>query len=203
MYDQAETIAERDIRVCGMADSVQMRISKKTKEAWCIIDLDDGLVKIETLVFARTYKQFKQYCVADTPIVVCGKLSKRQEDDHAKIIAQEIYPLEEAIQKFGEKMVVGINAESDSFTKRIANLRKLMDSAPGKLPLTICLLYKAGKKKILVSPRTGTGVDASLKFLADAEKAMGRHAVKFIGRRAIYLNPPRKKWEGAPEHVSG
>ena len=201
--DQAETIAERDIRVCGMADSVQMRISKKTKEAWCIIDLDDGLVKIETLVFARTYKQFKQYCVADTPIVVCGKLSKRQEDDHAKIIAQEIYPLEEAIQKFGEKMVVGINAESDSFTKRIANLRKLMDSAPGKLPLTICLLYKAGKKKILVSPRTGTGVDASLKFLADAEKAMGRHAVKFIGRRAIYLNPPRKKWEGAPEHVSG
>ena len=195
--ENAEVIEDRDIRICAMADAVSVRISKKTKEPWAILTLDDGLHKIEALAFASTYKEFQAACVPDTPVVVCGTLSKRLEDDRPKIIAREIYPLESSLTQFGKRAIIGINAKGKNLGKHIADLHGIVGKHPGKLPLLICLIYP-DKKRILIESSNAHTVEPTMSFLADSEALFGKRALKFTARPEIYLQTRQRRFRPQP-----
>ncbi len=188
----AEAPDNKDIRVAGMAASVTRRISKQSKEAWAILMLDDGETGIEVLVFPKAFKKFEGACVADTPVLVCGKLSKR--DEQPKIIAEEVYPLFDAPRQFGEKVVAAIKVADGQAMKRVDGLRKLVDKYPGTLPLLICLIYPDKRKVLIQSDRSHT-IDPSAEFLAEAEALLGRNSVKVAARKDIYKEArPANRW---------
>jgi DNA polymerase-3 subunit alpha len=178
-----------DVRVAGMAASVTRRISKQSKEPWAVLVLDDGETSMETLVFSEAFKKFEGACVADQPVLVCGTLSKR--DDQPKIIAREVYPLEDAPRHFCAKIIAGLHVDGNAL-KRIDALRKLVDAHPGATPLLICLLYP-GKKRVLVQPDRAFLIDPSPAFIEAAEKLLGRSSMKFIAKKEIYKDPRQER----------
>ena len=188
----ADAPDNKDIRVAGMAASVTRRISKQSKEAWAVLVLDDGETSIEVLVFSEAFKKFEGACVPDAPVLVCGTLSKR--DDQPKIIAREVYPLMDAPRHFGEKVVTAIKTEDGLALKRIDGLRQLVDKHPGTVPLLICLMYP-DKKKVLIQPNRTLMIDPSPDFIAEIEALLGRNSMKFIAKKEIYKEPrPERRW---------
>ena len=188
----ADAPDNKDIRVAGMAASVSRRISKQTKEPWAIIVLDSGETNIEVLVFSEAFKKFEGACVADQPVLICGTLSKR--DDQPKIIAREVYPLMDAPRHFGEKVIAAIKVEGGQSLKRADSLRQVVDKYPGTVPLLICLIYP-DKKRILIKPDKAFTIDPSSEFLADAETVLGRNSIKIVAKKDIYKEPrPERRW---------
>jgi len=188
----ADAPDNKDIRVAGMAAAVMRRISKQTKEPWAVLTLDDGETSIEVLVFSEAFKKFEGACVPDAPVLVCGTLSKR--DDQPKIIAREVYPLMDAPRQFGEKVVAAIKVSDGQSLKRIDGLRQVVDKFPGTVPLLICLIYP-DKKRVLIQPNRTHTIDPSPDFIAATEALLGRNCMKFIARREIYKEPrPERRW---------
>ncbi|MDR2848983.1 MAG: DNA polymerase III subunit alpha, partial [Verrucomicrobiota bacterium] len=180
-----------DIRVAGLASSVTRRISKQSKEPWAVLVLDDGETTMEVLVFSEAFKKFEGACVADQPVLVCGALSKR--DDQPKIIAREVYPLEDAPRHFCAKIVAGIHVDAHAL-KRIAALRKGVSANPGTVPLFICLVYP-DKRRVLIQPDRAFLVDPSPGFIAEAGALLGRGNLKLIAKPDIYKEPrPERRW---------
>jgi len=188
----ADAPDNKDVRVAGMAASVSRRISKQTKEPWAILGLDDGETNIEVLVFSEAFKKFEGACIADQPVLVCGTLSKR--DDQPKIIAREVYPLMDAPRHFGEKVIAGIRIEGGQSLKRIEALRQVVDKHPGTVPLLICLIYP-DKRRVLIQPDRSHTIDPTPEFIADAETVLGRNSMKFMAKREVYKEPrPERRW---------
>ncbi|MDD4018079.1 MAG: DNA polymerase III subunit alpha [Kiritimatiellae bacterium] len=192
----AEASDNLDVRVAGMAASVTRRISKQSKEQWAVLVLDNGEASIETLVFSEAFKKFEGACIPDQPVLVCGTLSKR--DEQPKIIAREVYPLMDAPRHFGEKVIAGIKTDDGQSLTRIDALRHLVDRYPGAVPLLICLIYP-DKKRILIQPDRALTIDPSPEFNAEAEGLLGRNGIKFIAKKDIYKEPrPERRWNRAP-----
>jgi DNA polymerase-3 subunit alpha len=188
----ADAPDNKDIRVAGLAASVTRRISKQSKEPWAVLVLDDGETNIEVLVFSEAFKKFEGACLPDQPVLICGTLSKR--DEQPKIIAREVYPLMDAPRVFGEKVIAGINVADGQSLKRIDALRQLVDKHPGTIPLLICLIYP-DKKRILIQPDKALTIDPSPEFVADAEALLGRNSMKFMAKKEIYKEPrPERRW---------
>lgn len=176
----------------GMAASVTRRLSKQNKEPWAVLALDDGESSIEVLVFPEAYKKFEGACVADQPVLVCGTLSKR--DEQPKIIAREVYPLMDAPQHFGAKVIAGVRTDDSQTLKRLDTLRQLVDKYPGAIPLLICLIYP-DKKRVLIQPGAACTVAPSPEFIAEAEAALGRNSMKFLAKKEIYKEArPERRW---------
>jgi DNA polymerase-3 subunit alpha len=182
----------KDIRVAGMASTVTRRISKQSKEPWAVLVLDDGETNIEVLVFSEAFKKFEGACLPDTPVLICGTLSKR--DEQPKIIAREVYPLPDAPRQFGEKVVAAIKISDGQALKRIDGLRHLVDRHPGTVHLLICLIYP-DKKKVLIQSGRSLTIDPSPDFIAEAESLLGCNSLKFMAKKEIYKEPrPERRW---------
>jgi len=185
----------KEIRIAGLLSSVTRRISTKTKEPWAMTVLDDGERTIEALVFAEAFKKYEAACVQDTPVLICGTLSKR--DEQPKIMVREIFPLSEAARHFAQQVVVAVKAGGPKTDARMEGIRSLAAAHPGTTPLTICLMYP-GKRRAVVQAASRHAVDPSGDFLDAAEKLLGRGRIVIMPKPSIFKDPrPERKWAKA------
>jgi DNA polymerase-3 subunit alpha len=179
----------RTARVAGLAVSVQKRISQKTKEPWAIIQLQDGETLVEALAYPETFRAYEIACQPDQPLLICGEIKKR--DNQSQIIAREIYPLGDAPGVFAEKVLALIHVNAAT-GQTIERLKSLVLTHPGKTPLLMCLRYPDGHK-VVVGAGRAVGVAPTAEFVAEAEKLLGRNAIRFSPRPDVFRNPlPRR-----------
>jgi DNA polymerase III alpha subunit len=189
----SEATDGKEIRVAGLLQSVTRRISAKTREPWAVTVLDDGEQTIEALVFSDTYKKFEGACIADAPVLLCGTLSKR--DEQAKIIVREVFPLMEAPRHFSDRVILAVKVDDPTLVERLAGIYKLAKEHPGSVPLLICIIY-AGKKRVVIRSGSKYNVDPSDDFSDLAVKLLGNRSMKIIAKSGIYKNPrPERKWQ--------
>ncbi|MEI6647567.1 MAG: DNA polymerase III subunit alpha [bacterium] len=187
----------KEIRIAGLLQSVTRRISAKTKEPWAVTVLDDGERTIEALVFSDAYKKFEGACIADAPVLICGTLSKR--DEQAKIIVREVFPLMEAPLHFSERVILAVKADDPTLVARLNGIYKLANDHPGSVPLLICIIY-AGKKRVVIRSSGKHNIDPSGDFSDLTEKLLGRCSMKIIAKSGIYKNPrPERRWQPRQE----
>jgi DNA polymerase-3 subunit alpha len=74
------------VRCGGIITTVKV-IQTKKNETMAFVGLEDLVGKTEVIVFPRTYVQCKDLLVPDAMVVVSAKVSKRDEDDGAKLLA--------------------------------------------------------------------------------------------------------------------
>ncbi|MCL1921129.1 MAG: DNA polymerase III subunit alpha [Kiritimatiellaeota bacterium] len=182
----------KEVRVAGLLASVSRRISAKTKEPWAVTTLDDGETAVEALVFSEAFKKYESACVQDAPVMLCGTLSKR--DEQPKIIVREVFPLTEAARHFAERAVVAVKADDPKAAARIQGIRNLVSERPGTVPLLICLIYPGGRR-VVVRSGAGSTVDPSDDFPEAVEKLLGRNSIRLIPKPSIYKDPrPERRW---------
>lgn len=183
-----------NLRIAGMAASVTRKITKQSKEPWAILVLDNGESSIDVLVFPKTLKKYEAVCLPDQPLLVCGKLSKK--DDKPKIYAEELYSLVDAPRHFAEKVILGIKVNTTDTLKQINLLHQVVTRYPGTIPLMLCLIYPTGKRVMIQTSRQTT-IDPSPEFMAEAEGLVGSGGLRVIAKKEIYKEAkPDTHWHG-------
>lgn len=183
--------ASSNVRIAGLVESVMPRVrrfvNEKTGEEvnqnWATLTLSDGDATVDVLVFSDTYAKYSPSCVPDTPLMVCGTLSRREDDSQAKVIAKELYPLGEVPRLFTSQVVVALPAKSEGEKPEL--LAKIASAFPGKAGLMICLLYPDGRKTV-VRASGDFSVDPCEAFISDCEKAFGKGCVVCIPSKEIF-----------------
>ena len=157
-----------------------------------IVTLDDGENTIEALVFPETYKLFSGAIQADQPLLVCGTVSKR--DDQPKLIVREVYPLGEAPRSFAEALIVSIRPGTDR-DARLQQFYDLVQRHPGKIATMLRVSCDDGHR-VLIETGRKLSIDPTPEFLEGAGKAVGRNALRFLAKREVYLKPrTERRWQ--------
>ncbi len=101
--------------------------------------VEDILEAVEVIVFPKTFACCEETLDSTDPIIVQGKL---QNDEHrVKIIADAIYPLQEAREKFTELIKIRLDADKVN-RQKLDQLKKLLYYYHGDCPLLLTLNFK-------------------------------------------------------------
>jgi DNA polymerase-3 subunit alpha len=174
-----------DVRVIGLLASVQQRLTKEKKEPWALLQLDDGNTTLEALMFPEAFRKFQNAAVQDQPVLVCGRVSKR--DEETKIIVQELHPLEDAPRLFASCAVISIGGAQ---SEKLDALHRLVKDNPGGVRLVVRYVPEGGSPR-LIAPSTQYHVFPAPKFLRDLDALLGRGAIRFA---AAALTTTRKRY---------
>lgn len=141
----------RDTRTGGLVVEVIRKTDKRSKEPWAIVRLEDGEHNIEALVFTSVFREYGRHLEVGAPVLVCGQVSKR--DDQPKVLAQEIYPMEEAPAYFSAE--VGFMLEvKPALPDTLQELRDFLRLFPGQTPILLCLQYSDGRRVIIETDKS-------------------------------------------------
>jgi DNA polymerase-3 subunit alpha len=155
------------VRVAGLILSVKKRQSKK-REAWAQLDLEDLSETIKVNVFPQKYSKIASSILANTIVVVSGRLNLRSGMDSPvpEIIADEIVPLFEAINKWGKNLVLSFSA-SGMEEEKMKILNKLFEKNKGHIPVFLKLELPQKKSAVV---ETEARVKLTQEFLEQVEK---------------------------------
>jgi DNA polymerase-3 subunit alpha len=134
------SIAEKDdkssVVIGGIVAAIREIITKKG-DRMAFVTLEDTKGLVETVVFADTFAESRQYLSADTPILMEGNLDKGEES--VKIIVRKITPLSKVPQNGGRSVYIEVN-DLDLPEEQIAALRQLIETNRGtcRVFLRIC-----------------------------------------------------------------
>ncbi len=111
----------------GIVAATREIITKKG-DRMAFVTLEDTKGLVETVVFADTFMESREYLSADTPILVEGTIDKGEES--VKVIVRKITPLAKVPQNGGRSVYIQVN-DLDLPEERIAALRELIEKNRG------------------------------------------------------------------------
>ena len=82
------------ITMCGVVSAVRMKLTKKNTNM-AYVSMEDMTGSIEMLVFEKALTAAGPYLSPDSPVIVYGRVSAREEEE-PKLVVEEAYPLDEA-----------------------------------------------------------------------------------------------------------
>jgi len=159
-------------RVGGLVMQPEKKITKK-KTVMAVFKLEGLDGALEVTVFPDVYEKYASRLIPDAPVLVCGEVDR--ESKSPKLIAREIHSLDEAPERFAERVSVHIPAVRAS-TARLEKLREIIAGHPGATPVTIWLVFPEGEK-VLIEPDKSFRVNAGVELVRCLEEEFGERAV--------------------------
>jgi len=160
-------------RIGGMVSKLTRTVTKASKEPMAIIELEDLGGCVAVLVFPEAYRRYGGILAQDRAVLVCGEVSRR--DQEPKVMASEVYPLEDAHRHFTTRISLHIPASSLT-DDRLAGIKGLLNRFPGQTPVALCLQYPTGEKVFMDTDR-GFYVDATEELIRCLEHDLGETGV--------------------------
>jgi DNA polymerase-3 subunit alpha len=174
----------QDVRICGLATTVQRKLSKTTHNPWASVMLEDGNNRLEAVMFNKCFTKYAEAAQADKPLLICGELSLR--NGRMQFLANEVYLVNDAIQRFTKKVNFFIKW-SDRQIEVLTQLKEILKSHPGNVPVLLCLMDQS-KRRVLVEAGQELRVNPSMAFIEAAEKLLGRTSIRMSCTDKIYLD---------------
>ncbi len=137
---------EEEICIVGLINKIKITTTRAKAEKMAILKVEDLTGLVEILVFPNTYKQVSKHLVANSVVMIRGKLSLREETP--KILASNITSIEEAY-----RLITAVNIDLSGLKENIfGSLKEKLSLAPGSVPVYLHLDSSSNRKtKILVS----------------------------------------------------
>ena len=181
-------------RIGGIISSVAKRMTKR-KEPMAILQIEDLEGSIEVLVFPEAYRKYGDVITPEAAVLVCGDATNGEETP--KLMAHEVYPLDEAPRHFAERLSIHVPV-AHSEQGHLDAVRELLRLHPGKTPVVICLRFPSGEK-VFFDTDKGLTVTPDRALLHELEQVLGECSVyvhasskpcltPVNGRRARYRN---------------
>ncbi len=122
-------------RVGGLIQQYKEHISKKG-DPMAFTVLEDMTSNVEVIVFPETFARCSQSLGKDEPLIVLGTI--QQGERGAKVIAEDIYPLDKAMEQFTEQTSIRLPADRIG-RNQLIDLKELIyqyhgPSLPGFFP---------------------------------------------------------------------
>jgi len=187
--EQLKGLADRTpTRIGGIIATIDKKISKK-KEPWAIIQLESLDGTIDALVFPEAFAKFQARMAKDTPVMVCGEVSRR--DDQPKLLASEIYPLTDVPKLFATRLSMHLPVTIAQ--NKLEKLKELLRMHPGNTPVVICLEHPGGQK-VFLETASSCRVFAAEELVHKIEQEFGEKSVFVTVNPAPCLIVKQKRW---------
>lgn len=171
-------------RVGGLIAKLDKKITKDRKEVMAILQIEDVAGALEAVVFPRAFREYESVLAEGAPVMICGQLAEK--DEAAKIVVEEIYPLEQVPRFFSERLSLHLPAPALTETLR-RQLRDILKNHPGTTPVFFCLKFPGGEEVFL---------DTDPAFHVTVSEALVRQLEHQLGENSVYvavLNRPCRK----------
>ena len=157
----------------GIIDTMKEILTKKG-DKMAFLSLQDLNGACETVVFPTVYKAAGALIQKDALVFVKGKVDAR--DDVAKLLADEIIPLEEVPKRYTRMIAINIKTAGLG-AETLQDLRKILQTHKGGTPVYLTLQDPQGKMTILDSG-DNLKVAVSDTLFEELDRLLGENSVK-------------------------
>lgn len=175
--DQAAAISAEEstyqdrqtVRLLGLV-AAKKTMNTKSGQMMCFLTLEDRSGSVEVVLFPTVYRDCQHILQKDTPFVVEGRVSLR-EDESAKVLADRLIDLEgfQNGQPAGT-LFLRMNSQND---RRLPAVLSLLSDYPGKTPVQI--FFEEDKKYHY--PPGRPCVEAAGRLLEELSEFLGKESV--------------------------
>ncbi|HBO85164.1 MAG: DNA polymerase III subunit alpha [Deltaproteobacteria bacterium GWC2_42_11] len=173
-----ETIAEKQdgdsVRIGGVVISVNEKTTKKGDRMAFVI-LEDMKGFVEVTIFAELYRKASGCLAGDIPVLIKGRVDKAEEK--VKLIAEEIYPIDEARERLTNAVHLGIKTLGID-NGQLEDIKSLLKKYSGNCPVFCHFRYPDGKEVVLALPDE-LRVSPSKDMMEDVKGFIGEDGVYF------------------------
>ncbi len=167
------------IRFGGLVSSFKGHTSKKG-ERMAFITMEDMSAEVEVIVFPSIYSGCEALLLSDQPLIVLGTVQHGERG--VKIIAQEIYPVEEAMQRYTESATLCLKAEATS-RRHMQQVKEVLYQYHGTTPFNLTLHFE-GRGEVDIDILKDLTIRSCPDFYAALSGICGKDALN------LHMKPP-------------
>jgi DNA polymerase-3 subunit alpha len=124
-------------RIGGLINNYKEHKSKKG-ERMAFTILEDMSASIEVIVFPSTFAECSHLLGSDQPLIVVGTV--QQGERGAKVVAQEVRTLSDALEYYTEKTIINLHVTATS-RQHMLQLKELLYQHHGTIPVLLTLHF--------------------------------------------------------------
>ncbi|MCI5149023.1 MAG: DNA polymerase III subunit alpha, partial [Candidatus Electrothrix sp. MAN1_4] len=156
------------VRVGGLIQQSKEIITKKG-ERMAFTLLEDMSSSVEVVVFSDTFARCSQFLGKDEPLIVLGTI--QQGERGAKVIAEDISPLDKAVEQFAEQAAIRLPADRIG-RNQLIELKDLIRRFYGSVPVKLTLHFD-GRGEVDILPMKDITVRPCPDFFQEVKKSFG------------------------------
>jgi DNA polymerase-3 subunit alpha len=179
--------------IVAMGGIVSALARKKTRkgDTMATFVLEDLEGRTEVVVFPKVFEDCRDSLVKDRAVMVLARLERSEnrpaagggagreesEEEHIRLLAVKIFPLESSAEKLAGAVTVSIDLEGlgESVLDR---LQQLLGNHSGKVPLQFVFRPTAGGR-VIIRPSTGYFLKPSPEATTQLEALLGQGSVHY------------------------
>jgi DNA polymerase III subunit alpha len=178
---------EQPVRIGGLIRSCKQLKSKKG-DPMAFLTIEDILETVEVIVFPDTFSRCYKLLSSSDPLIIQGTVQKDERGE--KIIAESIYSLKEARERFTDMVKVRLDSEKIS-RKKLESLKKILYQYHGDCPLLLTLHF-AGQGEVDIDVVKDLKIRPCRELTDNIEEVLGYAPFTFTKKPLTIA--PRKKW---------
>jgi DNA polymerase-3 subunit alpha len=187
IHNLAEWGEEQPVRIGGLIRTCK-RLKSKKGDPMAFLTLEDILETVEVIVFPETYARYERHLASTDPVIVQGTVQK--DERGPKIIADSIYPLQEAREKFTDQVRIRLEADKTS-RPRLEAIKKALYQFHGDCPLLLTMHF-VGLGEVDIEVMKELTVRPCRELTDTVEKILGYQPFSF-SKKPLEI-AARKKW---------
>lgn len=162
-----EDVSDGDIvTVAGLVTSVQHRVAKQSGNPYGMITVEDFDGEVTVMFMGKTYTEFQSLLVADSILVVRGRVSRR--DDGLNLHGQSAFAPDLGAGLASGPLVL-LMPEHRATEATVGELARVFERHPGHTEVTL-KLHKGGTAKVFEVPAR---VDVSVDLYGELKGLLG------------------------------
>ena len=167
------------VRVGGLVREYKDHRNKKG-DRMAFIVLEDWAGAAEVVVFPEAFAKCGHLLAGDEPLIVLGTV--KQEEQGAKIIAESVDSLSEAMSKYTNGARILLKSDQMS-RQKLENLKILLREYYGSCPISLTIHF-AGRGEVDIEPSSDFTVRPCQEFDAAVKELLGYSAVMYLKTKA-------------------
>jgi DNA polymerase III alpha subunit len=171
------------VTIGGLLRSVRSLVTKK-RDIMVSATIEDLTGTVEVVVFPRTFEKTKELGVADSIVVVTGKLDIREERFQVIVESADPFDSRSAVNDASDEPVDTTAANSAAGALSLAPVVQIADYQAARRPVDPIVEVKAtaiiangaaGRRRLVLRLRRSTEEQADLKLLTEVCVILGEH----------------------------
>ncbi|MGB6063413.1 MAG: DNA polymerase III subunit alpha [Desulfomonilaceae bacterium] len=161
------------VTMAGLVKKIK-EINTKKGDRMAFVALEDLTGVTEVTVFSDLYGQCRDLLRSGEPLVIAG--IREGDRDAPKVLAQEIYRIEEAPRRFSKRMQIRISTLGAD-PLQIKDLKRILARHKGRLPVSLHVVIPNRTETVI--SLNSVSCDPSESLLAEVHDTLGNEAVYF------------------------
>lgn len=146
-----ESNLNETVILVGIVDEVRKILTRSKHEEMAFVKVRGPTGKMEMVVFPRTYSKHRDQLVKNTPLLISGRISRKDEDSRLNIIPHKIAPLDNLDDSFffrqkDDSAEIGLPKKVSR--PILVEIKDWLDKKPGQTKLAIILKNGSESKRI-------------------------------------------------------